>query len=978
MLRAVGGSAEQKAESHPNIIYTVCKDRFGVEEKKPKKTQQKKGPSRRQEKCKTLREEINKLKDAYKEAPEEEKEAIDQLQQEKLRKLRLAKRAETMKINREKAKKSSDSFLRNPFEFARKVLSPEVKGDLRSTKEEVEKHLSTAHSDSKRGDALEIPHNLWEYQEPTIEFNNQPPAWREFQQRVRKARSKSAPGPNGIPYKVYKKCPGVARVLWLYLRGIWKKNIIISSWRKAEGVFIPKENGATSVDKYRTISLSNVEGKLYLGLKADKLLSFILSNGYIDTSIQKGGIPAVSGCLEHTALLSQLIREAKSTKGDLVVNWLDIANAFGSLAHQLIFTALRRAHVPEHMCQLIESYYSDVNIRFTTNQFTTEWQRIEKGIITGCTLSVVLFTLAMTMLVMSVKGETRGPKTVSGQMQQNARLFMDDITTTTNTKVQSSHLLRELAGKLEWGRLKVKPGKCRSLVIQKGAVSKSTIDINGEPITSITEKPIKYLGKTYNLTMGEKEQIEDAVQQVTEGLKKIEKSKVSGRYKCWMVQFMLLPRIMWPLTIYNVPMTKIEEVQRKITVSLKRWLKLPNSLSADVLYSRTTKAQLPYTSLAEEVKATKARQQETLTNSSDECVRNAKINIDGGRKWKAAAAVEEAKSRLRLQDIAGIANIGREGLGVTHRQYYGRSTDKEKRSLIVAKIREKEEEERHVRISTLTKQGASMKWEVPAKKISHKEIISTTDTRLRFLMKSVYDLLPTPANKNQWFSTEEFNCTLCGGKGTLNHILSGCRVALQQGRYRWRHDKVLKELAYWIDERRKAANKKRKQKRKWINFVKAGVKGKAATSDPDSYLNTAADWELRVDLGRQLKVPTYIATTDLRPDMLLMSDRTKQIAIIELTVPAEDRIGVSAELKKAKYAVLEDLCRRSKWKPRVWTVEVGCRGFAAGSVAALLRDLGYAGRQKKHIITRIETEAESASHNIWKWSHFKQWGEQKD
>ena len=75
-------------------------------------------------------------------------------------------------------------------------------------------------------------------------------------------------------------------------------------------------------------------------------------------------MPAVSGCMEHTAILSQLIREAKVEKKDLVVVWLDIANAYGSIPHSLIQLALRRAHVPEEVCKLVESYYADMKIRF--------------------------------------------------------------------------------------------------------------------------------------------------------------------------------------------------------------------------------------------------------------------------------------------------------------------------------------------------------------------------------------------------------------------------------------------------------------------------------------------------------------------------------------------------------------------------------------------------------------------------------------
>ena len=127
-----------------------------------------------------------------------------------------------------------------------------------------------------------------------------------------------------------------------------------------------------------------MEGKLFFALKAKRLLTFALANNYIETPIQKGGIPEVSGCLEHTALLSQLIREAKTGKGDLVVAWLDIATAYGSIPHSLILTALERTRVPERMCQMIKSYYSDIQICFTTREYTTDWLKVEKGIITDC------------------------------------------------------------------------------------------------------------------------------------------------------------------------------------------------------------------------------------------------------------------------------------------------------------------------------------------------------------------------------------------------------------------------------------------------------------------------------------------------------------------------------------------------------------------------------------------------------------------
>ena len=199
--------------------------------------------------------------------------------------MRLMKRTESIKQNRKKYSKNFSEFLSQPYDFARKIIAPKPRGVMKSSKADVEKQLHEAHGDQSKEEERKIPENLQEHKEPLVEFNDSLPSWGEFNKHLRKTRSKSAPGPNGVPYIVYKRCPGLARLLFLYLRGIWKKKGISKSWRKAEGIFIPKEDGATSIEKFRTISLLNVEGKLYFALWSDRLVTYTLSNKYIDTSI---------------------------------------------------------------------------------------------------------------------------------------------------------------------------------------------------------------------------------------------------------------------------------------------------------------------------------------------------------------------------------------------------------------------------------------------------------------------------------------------------------------------------------------------------------------------------------------------------------------------------------------------------------------------------------------------------------------------
>lgn len=91
-------------------------------------------------------------------------------------------------------------------------------------------------------------------------------------------------------------------------------------------------------------------------------------------------------------MVTQLIREANESKGDVAVLWLDLANAYGSIPHKLVETALARHHVPVKIRNLIMDHHNNFSARVSSGQVTSFWHKLEKGIITGCTISVSLFS----------------------------------------------------------------------------------------------------------------------------------------------------------------------------------------------------------------------------------------------------------------------------------------------------------------------------------------------------------------------------------------------------------------------------------------------------------------------------------------------------------------------------------------------------------------------------------------------------------
>ena len=159
---------------------------------------------------------------------------------------------------------------------------------------------------------------------------------------------------------------------------------------------------------------------------------------------------------------------------------------------------------------------------------------------------------------------------------------------------------------------------------------------------------------------------------------------------------------------------------------------IPKSLSTSCMYSKSSKLKLPFSSLTEEFKVIKVRNLVTFQESSDPCIKGAEIQVDKGRKANTHEEIEEAKSRLRMQEITGVPNKGREGIGTRKTQYYSKSSKKDRRDMIVNAVREKEEEKRVVNMTMLSKQGAHLKWEVPQRRLKQADLTGMCEDKLNF------------------------------------------------------------------------------------------------------------------------------------------------------------------------------------------------------------------------------------------------------
>ncbi|XP_065177134.1 uncharacterized protein LOC135806900 [Sycon ciliatum] len=245
-------------------------------------------------------------------------------------------------------------------------------------------------------------------------------------------------------------------------------------------------------------------------------------------------------------------------------------------------------------------------------------------------------------------------------------------------------------------------------------------------------------------------------------------------------------------------------------------------------------------------------------------------------------------------------------------------------------------QEQILRLKTLQVQGKWLEWtSVMWQDLSWKSLLyGGTGKDLKFLLASTLDVLPSPTNLRRWGNTVvDPYCSLCRTWAcTTRHVLGACRVALDQGRYTWRHDNVLGVIVRNMREEiriRTAANTVQTENSNeldFISFCKAGEKPvrvqprrKLVTTD---LLSAASDWKLLVDsVSAKISFPSCVALTTLRPDIVLYSTSRRIVFWMELTVCAEDRFSVSNSRKDRRYADLADQCRANGWQVVSFSVE---------------------------------------------------------
>ena len=316
----------------------------------------------------------------------------------------------------------------------------------------------------------------------------------------------------------------------------------------------------------------------------------------------------------------EVIKDAKTSQKNLSAIWLDLANAYGSDPHAAIKFALQWYHIPKSLVTLVGNYYTGLYARFSVRDWNSDWQQFSIGIFMGCTFSPILFVVTFNLLNDFLKPT---PVTQYRLKEKDFNVpvlkeYMDDITILTASVLCAKTVLSKVNELMQWSKMKIKPMKSRSLVMERGKVADvQPFEVDGQLIPGVQTQPMKFLGRVIDGHLDDKVVREDVMVELTSLLKIVDKSYLTGMMKCWIYQHLIVPKKQWKLLIYDVKLSQVERMEVSVSVKLRRWFGVSKILTDIALFCHQSKLHLPMEGLRTSMKKTIVNATQQLQQSSD-------------------------------------------------------------------------------------------------------------------------------------------------------------------------------------------------------------------------------------------------------------------------------------------------------------------------------------------------------------------------
>ena len=761
-----------------------------------------------------------------------------------------------------------------------------------------------------------------------VTFNLSPIRPKDVKEVLAKKSPTSAPGPDGLMYGLLRKLPSTHHFMATLFTKVLASGEPPESWSKSKVTLIHKAGATTEPSNFRMISLTSCVGKVYHQIMAERTSNFLCNTGVIDNSTQKAFLSGISGCIEHTQVMNELLANARNKKKTIHVTFFDLADAFGSVEHSLIYHTMEACHIPDVVVRYIRNLYSGLQGTVNGPSWQTNPIHFKRGVYQGDPWSPIIFLLAFNPLIAHLKSiEQKHGYDLNGERFITLP-FADDFCLITANQRSHQRIINEINLKVKTMNLKLKPEKCRSISICQGSAREVAFKINDDTLATVKDKPEKFLG-SYISFYGKSQDNYDIInRKLSDVLQHIDDSQIRNEYKIRVFTEYALPSLRYLLTVHFLTDTQLQLLDGIQSKALKKWLNIPHhGATPAILYSEKGLKFKLVSELYLECHTLAIAS--TLTKGDPKSSHAVQSKIDREKQWVSKNKTYGVKKSLEIIDRA-------KGMVIDPNCWHTVRSELKK---VIGKDKNLKWKER---IDELAKQGNLMKLlEEQSSDLTWKSAMySLPKGVLSFAARAAIDCLPSPDNLKLWGKSTTDKCSLCNSRATLQHILNMCPKALDQGRLTYRHNSVLR---YMVNE----------------------LKSKAASNGIP--VSVYADLPgFRINGGT---VPPNVMPTTEKPDIVMNfpGGDDRQVILIELTVPFEPNILKARERKEGRYCQLNNDIKARDIESHLICFEIGSRGVVTKEnkkqIKTIFRFVGE--KSCKHIVEKLSRLALVGSYVIF-------------
>lgn len=794
----------------------------------------------------------------------------------------------------------------------------------------------------------------------------------EVTKALRTAPNRSAPGHDRLTYIDY-KLSNVVKILTSIFNTCLANCKIPIDWKHAIIKLIPK-SGTDNIDlsEWRPISKLVTIYKTFMMIIGKRVIPWIVDSNRLSCK-QKGSLPR-NGLQEHVFCLNSAITDFKHQSGKMYIMFLDLADAFGSIDHEIMIDALHSYGYPDILVNLTRNIYNSSTFQIETKNGLTVPILRQRGIIQGCPFSVVAFEQGIDIWLRWLHNNS-AVLSIPNQVQG----YVDDIVLATTDEALMTEMGTKTDSFLNYSGMQVKHRKCAILHGQRvgnnwnkrDRTDTIHIEIQGKEIPKIGKSgKYQYLGHDFSLDgKANHSQVTDIINSLVQTLCKISNSVLPVVAKVEAINMMVMSKLNFYLCNVSIPISTLKTLEDKIVSLIRNWFGLNKSSNRDIMFIPKKYGGLGIRDPTPLYIAKKISFLLSVLNSDDpqtqHCARSSlnmhmlkrkatRVDDDQGNANFAGFMVDEHGRVIKGSKVNWPKSIWIElnelcmredlSLEVSADTYAIVSTIDPEVSLVLRNhaavfnhIKTKHINSRIARFKTKVSQGRVLNTPCIDLQLSNNFLHNNniTDNLVKFIYKSRLQLLECNSLLHLYYPRDySKSCPLCNNPfDTVSHILNGCMNF--QNMYIRRHDRIVNHIHQQITNIR---------------------------SDLTVYNNRIITAEMLNSDSQGL----YHTILHKKPDLLIIDHCNNKVFIVEISTPFDAFIDQCYQTKFDYYQPLCELITvDTNYTCKIVVLIIGSTGCVHNKVVTGLKMLGMSTHRSKAIAKYISLSAAIGSNIVW-------------